>query len=272
MVMVVVVAGPQGMQGGVQGVVSNVRADGLDLVHVLARPRLDPSVRERDVRIQHLAGARVHVVRSDGVHVVETGRPRNARVADVAGIVVRGPIGITGKHSTDGVGVACGLERFAPVLHALLHVRPPSCRHRRVNMVRDRLDRVGGCGGRVLLFEAPAMYDGGATAAVNAVEHRVGAGEKPHPCVSNARLHWPVRKSSDGQGDGAGGVVEAFLVDRNHEFDLEIDVGGVRGNFAQAHCTRSNCFHVHYAHPGANPAGNVKNESVFLRIVREDWK
>ena len=103
------------------------------------------------VGVEDLAGARVRVVRT--VRVLD--RRRQPPDARVAGIFHR-PIGIfllAGRFlGDDRVAEARGLERHLPFFDALLDPRHEPGRRRRIDVVDDRLHRLGDRRRRVLLL------------------------------------------------------------------------------------------------------------------------
>ena len=146
-----------------------------------------------DVRLEDLARARVADVRPRGV-LDRRRQPSHHRVPRV----LRLPVRVVGRRvlRDDGVAEARRLEGRLPLLDALLHVRHQLGRRRRIDVVDDRLDRLGHGGRGILLLEAPARDVAALRGAmfIDAVVH-LPHREVADPIVVEAWLHRRLRQA-----------------------------------------------------------------------------
>ena len=173
-----------------------IRRAGLDHQPVAIRPHV--VVIPDDLAVDDLAAARIGRARSHRV-AHEARRPAHHRVARV----VRIPVGILVLRrrilGDDRVLESGLLEHLLPRLDAFLHVATPLGRRRRVDVVRDRLDRLDELAARVrrgiLRLETPAR-DERLRRGLLFVEAVVDAihGEESDALVEDARPHRDFRE------------------------------------------------------------------------------
>eukprot|EP00965_Chrysotila_dentata_P173621 5731756-Pleurochrysis_carterae.AAC.2 len=220
------------------------------LLLMLAHPVVHPPVGEHDVRVQDLACPGIERVRSDGIHTLCRDSPRDRRVAKIARRVVRREVRICGQHRADRIDETSTLECGVPVLHAPLDGGPPPLRHRRVDVVRNRLDRYRERRVRIGLLKPPPLDH--VDLAVSAPgRQRLSTSRRPKLSVCEIpKPHAVVRRACDEAAVQFGQLgkrdlelerdrrVDALRVvrDRHVRLDLEVEITHESTHGAQA-CT-----------------------------------
>ncbi len=205
----------------------------------LAAPGLDPGRRDQDVGVEDLAGARVDVGGTDRVHRPIGGGPADGGVPRVR----RAPGTVLGSiEDLDRVPEAGIQKRPVPLEDPRPHVRAPLDRHRAIDVVGDRTNRLADGGGRILLFQPPAVHVADEE-VVGRIAGKVleGRDEIADPFIREARAHRRGRQLQQGvvDADRDRAVVRHGLQAQApralvREPDLSLEVRGEEPYFLKA--------------------------------------
>ena len=188
------------------------------------------------MRRDHLAAARIHYVRPQGIFA-RAGRPANHRIAQVVRVPVRVFL-LAGRVSgEDGVLESGRLQRAAPILYRLFEVTAPLGRDLGAQVEHDRLDRLGHRRSGIFLLQPIARDERPAHRAMLAG----GVVVERHREISNPRVLAPARhrllgKQQQVRAKGERGLrwrripavgrFEQFLPVRNPGLiEAELDIG-----------------------------------------------